>query len=111
MAVCPGRTDAFQYAKTDPDTQPHKSLTCFIVDRSPGVETKYLYGLMGCRGGGAGRIIFKDVKVPEENVVGEVNGAYAVFNTMMIPERLGTAAMTIGATRPALEVATAYTSR
>ena len=69
------------YAKTDPEAQPHQSLTCFIVDRGPGVETKYLYGLMGCRGGGAGRIVFKDVKVPKENVVGKINGAYAVFNT------------------------------
>ena len=101
------------YARTDfdPKTHPHKALTCFIVDRSPGVEVEYLYGLMGCRGGGAGRIVFKDVKVPKENIVGELNGAYAVFNTMMIPERLGTAAMTIGAARPALEVATQYTSR
>ncbi len=30
---------------------------------------------------------------------------------MMIPERLGTAAMTIGAARPALDVATGYTTR
>jgi len=99
------------YAKTDTDAQPHKSLTCFIVDRGPGVKTKYLYGLMGCRGGGAGRIIFKNVKVPQENVVGEINGAYAVFDTMMIPERLGTAAMTIGAAKPALEIATTYTTK
>jgi alkylation response protein AidB-like acyl-CoA dehydrogenase len=99
------------YARTDPNAEPHKALTCFIVDRGPGVDTKYLYGLMGCRGGGAGRIVFNDVKVPKENVVGAVNGAYAVFNTMMIPERLGTAAMTIGAARPALEVATGYTTK
>jgi len=99
------------YAKTDPDAKPHKALTCFIVDRSPGVETEYLYNLMGCRGGGAGRLIFRDVRVPAKNIVGQLHGAYAVFNTMMIPERLGTAAMTIGAARPALEVATRYTSR
>ncbi len=99
------------YARTDPKAEPHKALTCFIVDRGPGVETKYLYGLMGCRGGGAGRLVFRDVKVPKDNVVGQINGAYAVFNTMMIPERLGTAAMTLGAARPALEVATAYTTR
>ena len=72
---------------------------------------EYLYGLMGCRGGGAGRLVFRDVTVPKENVVGKINNAVAVFNTMMIPERLGTAAMTIGAARPALEVATAYTTR
>jgi alkylation response protein AidB-like acyl-CoA dehydrogenase len=99
------------YAKTAAEAKPHDALTCFIVDRGPGVETQYLYGLMGCRGGGAGRIVFKNVPVPKANVVGAVNGAYRVFNTMMIPERLGTAAMTIGAARPALEVATAYSSR
>ena len=99
------------YAKTDPQAKPRDALTCFIVDRSEGVETRYRYGLMGCRGGGAGRIVFNDVRVPKTNVVGKINGAYAVFNTMMIPERLGTAAMTIGAARPALDVATGYTLR
>ena len=99
------------YARTDPSAKPHQALTCFIVDRGPGVETKYLYGLMGCRGGGAGRVLFKDVRVPKANIVGRLHGAYAVFNTMMIPERLGTAAMTIGAARPALEVATGYTTK
>jgi butyryl-CoA dehydrogenase len=101
------------YARTnfDSEAKPQKSLTAFLVDRTEGVETKYLYGLMGCRGGGTARLIFKDVKVPKENVLGEVNGAYPVFNTMMIPERLGTAVMTIGAARPALEIATNYTSR
>lgn len=99
------------YARTDPEAPPHKALTCFIVDRGPGVKTEYLYGLMGCRGGGAGRLVFRDVQVPKENVVGRINGAYAVFNTMMIPERLGTAAMTLGAARPALDIATRYTRR
>ena len=99
------------YARTDPEAEPHKGISCFIVDRGPGVETKYLYGLMGCRGGGAGRIVFRDVKVPKANVLGRLHGGLAVFNTMMIPEWLGTAAMTIGAARPALEVATGYTTR
>ncbi len=101
------------YARTnfDPAAKPQESLTALIVDRGPGVETKYLYGLMGCRGGGTARLVFRDAKVPKENVIGRINGAYAVFNTMMIPERLGTAAMTIGAARPALDIATNYTSR
>jgi len=101
------------YARTDhdPKAHPHKALTCFIVDRGPGVSVEYIYGLMGCRGGGAGRLVFRDVKVPRENIVGQYNNAYAVFNTMMIPERLGTAAMTIGAVRPAVDVASRYTTR
>lgn len=99
------------YARTDPAARPHEGISCFIVDRAPGVETKYLYGLMGCRGGGAGRIVFRDVEVPKANLLGRLHGGAAVFDTMMIPERLGTAAMTIGAARPALDVATGYTSK
>ncbi|MDY0362448.1 MAG: acyl-CoA dehydrogenase family protein [Desulforegulaceae bacterium] len=99
------------YAKTDVDAKPHKSLSCFIVDRTEGVNVEYIYGLMGCRGGGTARIVFKDVKVPKENIVGQLNNVIPVFNTMMVPERLGTAAMTIGAARPALEIATRYTTR
>ncbi|MBW2596039.1 MAG: acyl-CoA/acyl-ACP dehydrogenase [Deltaproteobacteria bacterium] len=100
------------YARTDPNAaRPQQALSALIVDRGPGVETKYQYGLMGCRGGGTARLIFKDVKVPKENVIGKIHGAYDVFNTMMIPERLGTAVMTIGAAQPAVDIATSYTSR
>lgn len=101
------------YARTDlrPEAKPQQAITCFIVDRSPGVETKYLYGLMGCGGGGTARLVFKDAVVPKKNVLGKINGAAAVFTTMMIPERLGTAAMTIGPARVALDVATHYTTR
>ncbi len=99
------------YARTDPQAKPHQGITCFIVDRGTGVETPYVYGLMGCRGGGASRVSFRDVVVPKANVLGQVNAGAAVFETMMIPERLGTAAMTIGAARPALELATRYAQR
>jgi butyryl-CoA dehydrogenase len=99
------------YARSNPSAKPQDAISCLIVERGPGVETKYLYGLMGCRGGGTGRLVFKNVRVPKENVVGKIHGAYEVFNTMMIPERLGTASMTIGSARAALDVATAYTTR
>ncbi|MBP7765084.1 MAG: acyl-CoA/acyl-ACP dehydrogenase [Syntrophaceae bacterium] len=101
------------YARTnfDPGAKPQESITAFIVDRGPGVDTTYLYNLMGCRGGGTARLVFKDVRVPKENVLGAINGAYSVFNTMMIPERLGTAIMTLGSARVALEIATHYTTR
>jgi len=101
------------YARTNfaAGAKPQESITAFLVDRGPGVETKYLYNLMGCRGGGTARLVFRDAVVPKENVLGRLNGAYDVFNTMMIPERLGTAIMTIGAARSALEIATHYTTR
>jgi len=101
------------YARTNPDAdaKPQQSISCFIVNRGPGVDIKYLYGLLGCRGGGTARLLFKDVRVPKANLVGDLHGALPVFNTMMVPERLGTAAMTIGPGRAALDVASRYTSR
>ena len=99
------------YARTDLAAKPHLGISALIVERGPGVTVEYLYGLMGSRGGGTGRVVFKDAVVPKDNVVGRVNGGVDVFNTMMIPERLGTAAMTIGPARAALEVAGAYTTR
>jgi len=66
---------------------------------------------MGVRGGGAGRLILDNVRVPERYALNGINNGFEVFMTNMIPERLGTAAMTIGSVRPALEIATSYTSR
>ena len=99
------------YARTDPAAKPHDGISCFIVDKTQGVKSEYLYGLMGCRGGGAARMVFEDVHVPRENLLGELNQGVKIFKTMMIPERLGTAAMTIGAAAPAIDVATGYTSK
>ncbi len=99
------------YAVTDPSAPPHKRMTCFMVPRSKGVEVKYIYGLMGVRGGGAGRLILDEVRVPERFALNGLNRGFDVFMTNMIPERLGTAAMTVGSVRPAVEIATKYTSR
>lgn len=99
------------YARSNPDVPAHKGMTCFMVEREMGVKTEYVYGLMGDRGGGTARVVFEDVRVPKENVIGEVDGAAPIFYQMMVPERLGTAAMTIGAARPAVEIATDYTTK
>ena len=98
------------YAVTNPESRAHERLTCFMVPRTKGVESKYIYGLMGVRGGGAGRVIFNDVRIPERYALNGINGGFQVFKTNMIPERFGTAAMTIGSVRPAVEIATRYTS-
>lgn len=98
------------YARTGEDI-PAKSLSAFIVERDRGVEAKYIYGLMGTRGGGAGRLIFRDTKVPAENLVlGENRGA-DVFHQMMIPERMTSAAGAVGAAMAALEIAARYSNK
>lgn len=99
------------YARTDPRGPPHRSISAFIVERGPGVEAEYLYGLLGTRGGGTGRLVLDDVRVPKENLIGSENGASDIFYRMMIPERMTSAAGAIGMGRAALEVAARYSER
>jgi alkylation response protein AidB-like acyl-CoA dehydrogenase len=99
------------YARTDAEAPSHQALSAFLVERGPGVEVQHVYGLMGTRGGGTGRIYFRDVRVPAENLVGRENGAAEIFYRMMVPERLTSAAGAIGMGRAALEVAARYSNR
>ena len=100
------------YCRTNFDPKAHKygRLSLLIVDRGPGVKTEYLYNLLGCRGGGTGRLVFRDVKVPKENLVGQLHGGAVCFNQMMIPERLTSAAGCLGVWG-ALDLALRYSNR
>jgi hypothetical protein len=99
------------YARTDPDAPPREGLSCFLVERDETVEVKTVYGLMGARGSGTGRVLFRDTRVPVENLVGEENKAAVIFYRMMVPERLTSAAGCVGASREAIEIAARYTTR
>ena len=99
------------YARTNPEGPPHKSISAFIVDRGPGVKVEYIYGLMGTRGGGTGRLVFENARVPAENLLGRENQGGEIFYQMMIPERMTSAAGAVGMGRAALEVAARYSTR
>ena len=99
------------YAKTAPEAEPHKSISVFLVERDRGVKVETIYGLMGTRGGGTARISFKDVKVPRENLVGPENAGGIIFNQMMLPERLTSAAGSVGGARAAIEIAARYSMK
>jgi alkylation response protein AidB-like acyl-CoA dehydrogenase len=102
---------AYVRTNLDAGAPPHQRISAMIIDRGSGVEVKYLYGLMGTRGGGTGRVVFRDVKVPKTNLVGPLHGGALVFNTMMVPERLCSAAPCIGAMKACLDVAMRYADR
>jgi alkylation response protein AidB-like acyl-CoA dehydrogenase len=99
------------YARTNPEARPHEGLSAFIVERGPGVQVEHVYGLLGTRGGGTGRIYFREARVPAANLIGPENGAAAIFYQMMIPERMTSAAGALGMARAALEVAARYSDR
>ncbi len=100
------------YCRTNFDENAHKyqKLSLLLVDKGPGVEAEYMYGLMGCRGGGTGRLVFRDVKVPKENLIGELHGGALCFHQMMIPERLTSAAGCLG-TWGSIDLAVRYSNK
>ena len=101
----------FVYARTQEDAPAHESISSFIVERGPAVEVQHVYGLMGMRGGGTGRVYFRDARVPAANLIGPEHGGALVFNQMMLPERMTSAAGALGGARAALEIAARYADR
>jgi hypothetical protein len=99
------------YAKTNAEAPSRQSLSLFVVEKDMGVEVKHLYGLMGTRGGGAGRILFRNIKVPSENIIGREGQGGEIFYRMMIPERMTSAAGILGMARSALEIAARYSDK
>jgi len=96
------------FAVTNPGAG-RDSISAFIVERDFGVEVKHVYGLMGSRGAGTGRLVFRDVPVPEENLVGKENEGAKVFYKLMVPERLLSGG--VGGSRAILEIAARYANK
>src|SRR5580704_1585239 len=62
------------FAKTgDPASRAHDSVTAFIVERSwSGVDVGRTDHKMGVRGVDTGELLLDGVRVPRENVIGEI---------------------------------------
>ncbi|NJD60155.1 MAG: acyl-CoA dehydrogenase [Anaerolineales bacterium] len=99
------------YARSNPQDVARKAISTLLVERSERVEVQHVYGLLGTRGGGTGRVYFRDVKVPVANLIGREHGGNEIFNQMMIPERMTSAAGALGLARAALEISTRYADR
>jgi alkylation response protein AidB-like acyl-CoA dehydrogenase len=96
------------FAVTNPGAG-RNSISAFIVERDMGVEVRHVYGLMGSRGTGTGRLVFRDVPVPEENLLGKENEGAKIFYKLMVPERLLSGG--VGGSRAILEIAARYANK
>jgi alkylation response protein AidB-like acyl-CoA dehydrogenase len=77
-------------ARTDPDAPKHKGITYFLVDmRSEGIDIRPLREITGDNL--FNEVFFDDVFVPDEMVVGQVNGGWPLARTTLANERIAMA--------------------
>ncbi len=84
------------YAKTDPDAGA-KGITAFIVEKTmKGFSTSPHFDKLGMRGSNTGELIFDDVEVPFENVLGEEGRGVRVLMSGLDFERVVLAGIGLG---------------
>jgi alkylation response protein AidB-like acyl-CoA dehydrogenase len=94
------------FAKTEPG---ERRITAFIVESDrPGFDPGKLEHKLGIRGSPTGQPSFSDVRVPAENVIGEVDHGLRVALATLERTRLGAAAQAVGIAQGALDYAIGY---
>ena len=84
------------YAKTDPDAG-SKGITAFIVEKSMrGFSTSPHFDKLGMRGSNTAELIFDDVEVPFDNVLGEEGRGVRVLMSGLDFERVVLAGIGLG---------------
>ncbi|MDQ7976371.1 isovaleryl-CoA dehydrogenase [Paraburkholderia sp. SARCC-3016] len=75
------------YAKTDVEAGA-RGITAFIVEKGMrGFSVAQKLDKLGMRGSHTGELVFRDVEVPQENVLGELNGGVKVLMSGLDYER------------------------
>jgi len=96
------------YAKTDPAAGP-KGITAFIVEKGmPGFSVAQKLDKLGMRGSHTGELVFQDVRVPAENMIGELGGGVAVLMSGLDYERAVLAAGPLGIMQACMDEVTPY---
>ncbi|CUH33026.1 Acyl-CoA dehydrogenase [Jannaschia seosinensis] len=76
------------YAKTDPDAG-SKGITAFLIERSmAGFSASPHFDKLGMRGSNTAELVFEDVEVPFENVLGQEGGGVRVLMSGLDYERV-----------------------
>jgi acyl-CoA dehydrogenase len=86
----------------------HEGITIFLVDaKSPGIEIQPLKQLGRCATH-TNEVIYQDVKVPKENVMGEINQGWGNLTKGLGIERLSVAMMYTGTAQAIIDYAMDY---
>lgn len=96
------------YAKTDPAAGP-RGITAFIIEKDfKGFSTAQKLDKLGMRGSNTCELVFEDCEVPEENILGPLNGGVRVLMSGLDYERVVLSAGPLGIMDACMDVVIPY---
>lgn len=97
------------FAKTDPSLKGSRGISMFIVDmKAEGVSLGAHEKKMGISGFPTSDVVFEDVRVPKENLMGPLHKGFQYAMKTLNSGRLGIAAQAVGIAQSALDEAVKY---
>ena len=96
--------------KTDPDAEPpHRGISAILVPTDvDGFEATKIDNKLGIRASDLAEIKLDDVRVPEENVIGEVNEGFYQLMNFFAAGRVSVAAQAVGTAQAAVDASVEY---
>jgi isovaleryl-CoA dehydrogenase len=96
------------YAKTEPEKH-SRGITAFIIERGmKGFSVAQKLDKLGMRGSETGELVFEDCEVPEENIMGPLNGGVEVLMSGLDYERAVLSAGPTGIMQACMDVVVPY---
>ncbi len=97
------------FAVTDREVSHSRGITAFVVEsQREGFSIGNLEHKLGIRGSPTGQPVFDGVRVPDDNVIGEVGKGFKVALATLDRSRLGVASQALGIAQGATDYAAAY---
>ena len=95
-------------AQTNPELK-HKGVCAFIVEKNmPGVSFGKLEDKLGIRGSATCQVILDNVKVPKENLLGNIGEGFKIAMVTLDGGRIGISAQALGIAEASFELASTY---
>ena len=96
------------FAMTDKSLA-HRGISCFVVERDRrGVRIGKIFDKMGIRGSVTSEVIFDEVYVPEDHLVGHLGDGFTIAMDTLDCGRISIAAQALGIAQASLEAAVQY---
>jgi alkylation response protein AidB-like acyl-CoA dehydrogenase len=93
---------------TNPLAKTHGISALLIERNAKGLTVNPGDKKLGMRGSDWGELVFEDVEVPAENLLGTENDGFSVFMDTLVGGRIGIAALSLGLARAAMDAAVGY---